>query len=242
MSFKKNISFVLIEPKKGGNVGASARALHNMGFKNLVLVNSNLHLDEEAKTFAMKGAYILQNAKSFDTLEEAIAESSLVVGLTRRRGKKRGLFYEFEEGIQKIRERASKNKVSVIFGRENSGLSNKETERCHFLITIPTGNTSSSINLSQSVLIMAYELSRYEMIKTRGEKIKSVTVKELDYLLNEVKNTLIYLNYGKRGDRDLLHSILRTMKGFFTRKGLTKAEMNMFLGIFKELRKKGGDS
>lgn len=92
MSLKKNITFVLIEPSRAGNTGAAARAIHNMGFKNLCIVNSSVHLEDEALNFAMKGINVLKNASVYKTFGEAVSNSSLIVGLTRRRGKKRGFF------------------------------------------------------------------------------------------------------------------------------------------------------
>ena len=238
MSLKKNITFVLLEPSRAGNTGAAARAIYNMGFKNLAIVNSSVHLEDEALDFAMKGINVLKKSAVYKTFEEAVSDSSLIVGLTRRRGKKRGLFINFDEGIKTIRERGALNRISLVFGRENSGLSNMETEKCNFLMTIPTGSVSSSINLSQSVLLVAYELSEHKIKSSPGKTIKSVSEKKLDFLFREIENTLLFLGYEKRGNRDLQHSIMRTMKGLFTRNGLTDAEMNMFLGLCREIRKK----
>lgn len=76
-------------------------------------------------------------------------------------------------------ERGAVDRTSLVFGRENSGLSNRETEKCNYLMTIPTGRVSSSINLSQSVLLMAYELSGHKIKSFSGETIKSVSAEKL---------------------------------------------------------------
>ena len=239
MSLEKNISFVLLEPGKAGNTGASARAIYNMGFKNLVIVNSKVYLEEEALNFAMNGTNVLKNAKTYENFDDAVSGSSLVAGLTRRKGKKRGQFFSFDEGIKTIIERGRTNKVSLVFGRESSGLSNEETEKCTFLITIPTGRISSSLNLAQAVLIAAYEISQYKTKSPSSQTIKSIPIKKLDFLFAEINDTLSYLGYERRGNKDMKHSIMRTMKKLFARTGLTNVVLNMFLGLCREIRKNG---
>jgi TrmH family RNA methyltransferase len=157
--WKDNISFILIEPKEPGNIGASARAMKNMGFKNLELVNPGDFLSNEARQMACGSIDILEKAKIYSGFKDAIEDKNLVIGTTRRLGRQRGLIIPLEDSIKRITTSAKKNKIAILFGRERNGLTNKEVEKCGFLITIPADPLLPSLNLAQSVLIVAHELS-----------------------------------------------------------------------------------
>jgi len=238
MSLSSNITFLLVEPKSAGNVGAAARAINNMGFKNLGLVNSQAHLEKEAEIFACSGEAILKKVRSFPEIREAIADAALVAGTSRRKGKKRGKFLDFEEGIKLIKKTAKKNKVVIVFGREDSGLSNEETEACSFLMTIPTGKKSSSLNLAQAVMLTAYELARENKNAHKEDTLKLSDQERIEVMFRELYNVLTLLGYSSAGNRDLRGSILRTMKDLFTRSGLTVYEVNMFLGLCRQITEK----
>ena len=110
-SWKDNISFILVEPKEPGNIGASARAMKNMGFRNLELVKPADHLAEEARQMACQGTDVLENAKVYATLGAAIKDKQFVVGTTRRSGRTRGMIVPVKESIRKIIATAGKNKI-----------------------------------------------------------------------------------------------------------------------------------
>ncbi|MDW7998021.1 MAG: RNA methyltransferase [Thermodesulfovibrio sp.] len=163
-SWKNNVHFVLVEPKESGNIGASARAIKNMGFTNLILVNP-VPLTDEAYWMAWASKDIIENAEFFEKLDDSIKDKALVVGTTRRRGSKRGAIIDVKDGVKRIYEVAQKNKVAILFGREDKGLFNEEVEKCGYLITIPTSQLQPSLNLAQAVLIVAYELMRCEELE-----------------------------------------------------------------------------
>lgn len=157
-SWKDNVSFVLVEPKESGNIGASARAIKNMGFMNLCLVNPPSLLTDEARWFACNALDVLESARSYPDVKSAILDKAIVVGTSRRTGKRRGMILPLEQGARKIFERAKSGKVAILFGREDKGLLNEEVDECGLLLTIPTSKEHRSLNLSQAVLIVAYEL------------------------------------------------------------------------------------
>lgn len=171
-SWKDNISFILIEPREPGNIGSSARALKNMGFKNIELVKPVHFFTVEARFMACDAVDVLEQAIVHSDLKDAIKDKSLVIGTTRRLGKQRGLIIPVKESIKRIIQTAKKNRVAILFGREDKGLSNKEVEKCGFLITIPTNSSSPSLNLAQSILLVAYELSQKEYTGTIPAIIK----------------------------------------------------------------------
>jgi len=233
--WKDNISFILVEPREPGNIGASARAMKNMGFTQLELVKPLRFVTDEAKRMACNAFDILAKAKTYGNLDEALQTKTLVVGTTRRLGRTRGLILPLEEGIKKVIASAKKNRVAILFGREDKGLNNSEVEECGFLITISSDPSSPSLNLAQSVLLVAYELSR----KTyKGQFPRAVTRPELEVLLQHIHNILKLLEYIPRGNRDLEARIMRNLKHLVARAGLTDWELNMLHSICGQIEKK----
>lgn len=234
-NWKDNISFVLIEPKESGNVGASARAIKNMGFRRLELVGQEGIINDESRWMACNAIDVLERVRIFENFKSAIAEKSLIVGTTRRIGKTRGLIVPLIEGAKYIRNAAVNNRVSILFGREDKGLSNEEVEECGLLITIPTDKSSPSLNLAQAVLLVAYELNRGIETEVMPNLVRH---EELEVLYNRIKETLKALEYIPRGNRNLERKIIRNLKHFIGRAGLTGWEMRMLHGICTQVEKK----
>jgi TrmH family RNA methyltransferase len=125
-----NVFFILVEPQKPGNVGAAARALPNMGFSNLELVNPVYFRTKEAKWMACQGYDCLKQAKVYAKFDEAIHDKHLIIGTTRRLGARRGVIVPLKDSVRKIISAAQKNRVAVLFGRERNGLTNREVNEC----------------------------------------------------------------------------------------------------------------
>src|SRR5262245_6493408 len=132
-----NIRIVLVEPQHAGNIGGVARAMKNMAFSRLVLVNPADHLALEARMMAMDAFDILQRAQVVSSLSQAVGEAGYVLGTTRRLGKARQAQQTSRSIAPLILELAASNPVALVFGREDSGLSNDELSQCHELISIP---------------------------------------------------------------------------------------------------------
>ncbi len=234
-NWKENVSFILIKPKEPGNIGASATAIKNMGFKNLELVNPGEFLTEEARRMACNEVEVLEKAAVYSSFKDATKDKNLIVGTTRRLGKHRGLILPLKDGIKRVITAARKNKIAILFGREDKGLTNQEVEECGFLITIHANPLSSSLNLAQSVLLVAYELSQ----KTYKPDVPAlVKQKELEELYQHIQSTLHLLEYIPRGDRDLERKILSNLKHLIGRAGLTEWELNMIRGICSQAERK----
>lgn len=122
-----------------------------------------------------------------------------------------------------------------MFGREDKGLRNKETEECGFLITIPTDFSSPSLNLAQSILLVAYELSQKVY---SGTTPVIVNHEELENFYNHINSTIEVLEYMPRGNRDLGMKIMRNLKHLIGRTGLTDWELRMLYGICSQVEKK----
>lgn len=242
--WKDNVYFVLVEPREAGNVGSSARAIKNMGFKNLCLVNPKSPMSDEARWFAHNALDVLEAMKVYDNLTDAISDKSLVVGTTRRKGKRRGTVLPVEDGSARLFDTALDKKIAILFGREDRGLFNEEVEECDLLLTIPTGKEQPSLNLAQAVMIFAYELSKADGKKKTG---KDTNKKELPYLVEHGDLTFLYsrvskilklLGYIPKGDKDIEKNILLNVKHLVMRKGLAEWELQMLHGICSQIEKK----
>ncbi len=241
-NWKENVYFVLVEPIETGNIGASARAIKNMGFKNLLLIKPKAVINNEARWLAHNALDVLDNAKIYETLEEALEDKSIVVGTSRRRGRKRGVFLSAREGAGRLFNAAlSNNKIAILFGREDKGLFNTEIEKCGFMMTISANVEQPSLNLAQAVLIIAYELSiagveNQADIPAKGTEF--VNQKELDYLYTRIQETLHNLGYFPKGNKDFQKKMMQNLRRFIGRAGISEWEMRMLHGICSRIEKK----
>ena len=159
------IVFILVRPAVPENVGAAARALKTMGFDQLRIVGSNVHREKNAHILAHASTDILDNVREFSDLESALADIDFCIGTSaKNRHDKRYTFLPAQLRAVIVEKGASVNRVAIVFGCEESGLSNSELALCDALTTIPLATTYPSLNLSQAVMLYAYELSQIEQI------------------------------------------------------------------------------
>ncbi len=249
MKWKDNIRFILVEPKEPGNAGSTARAIKNMGFRNLALVKPFGNIttkedylrfikDTEAEWFASNALDVLRNAEIYNNLEDAISDAGLVVGTTRRLGRRRGVIYELSEGVKRLRMFAEHSPVAILFGREDKGLYNEEIKECGMVITIKTSKTTPSLNISHAVLLLAYELSKTDIDKRPigFPHQRFATHEEMEILLKRIDETLDILGYGSHGQRRLKEKMLINMRHLLGRAGLTEWEINMLHGICSRIK------
>ncbi len=250
-TWKSNIFFVLVEPREPGNIGASARAIKNMGFRNLCLVKPPPEMSEEGRWFARNSHDVLDAASVYESFEEAIRDKAVVVGTTRREGRRRGVILPVEQATERIRDVAGNNKVAILFGREAQGLNNDEVDRCGYLMKIRTSAGQPSLNLSHAVLLVAYELSKCDDVmcdvRTMGNKKKAdnstliqdlKTHEEIVPLYGRISRVLELLEYVPRGDRNLMRNIMVNLQRFMGRTGITEKELNMIQGLCAQIEKK----
>jgi tRNA/rRNA methyltransferase/tRNA (cytidine32/uridine32-2'-O)-methyltransferase len=154
----KNLRIVLIETSHPGNIGAVARAMKNMGLSQLVLVNPKHFPSVEASTRASSAADILDRAKVVSSLGEALTGAKAVFGASARLRKVQWPQKSVRETAAMALPLADQGEqIALVFGRESSGLSNEEMDRCHYLSHIPTNPAYSSLNIAQAVQVFAYE-------------------------------------------------------------------------------------
>jgi tRNA/rRNA methyltransferase len=160
------IIFVLVNPAREENIGAAARAIKTMGIKKLHLVDPLAnHLGEKAKATAHASNEILENALVFNNLEDALKNIDLSIASTARKRSLVETFHMVEELPQMIMDKGDTiTNVAIVFGGEESGLSNDHLSQCHIMSTIPMASPYPSLNLAQSVMVYATYLSKLTII------------------------------------------------------------------------------
>ncbi|HWP94513.1 MAG TPA: RNA methyltransferase [Gammaproteobacteria bacterium] len=152
------VCIVLVGTTHPGNIGACARAMKNMGLGDLRLVAPARFPDPEASARAAGAEDVLARASVHATLEEAVADCTLVIGTSARRRALTWPELEPRACAERIRALPETNRAAIVFGRERTGLTNEELDRCAFLTVIPANPEYNSLNLAAAVQIIAYEL------------------------------------------------------------------------------------
>ncbi len=202
---------VLVEPEGEENIGAIARLLMNFSLEELLLVKPKCnHLSQNAKNYAIHATSILENAKIYNNINEILSTNELNIAFTRRLGqfRRRDLIsYEIGDFLKSYQDK----NVALIFGNEKYGLKNEDIEKCDVICYIPTSKEFPSLNLSQSVGIICYEL--YKNFSFSEELIKENLAKkeEILNLLDKTISFLDYLNYFKNTDKRRLKNYLRKL-------------------------------
>ena len=157
------IIFVLVRPAVPENIGAAARALKTMGFQKLRIVGSDKHLEKPARILAHASNDILEGAKTFESLASALSDIDFSIGTSAKARHERRYQLtptEVRTAIQNKQQLIQK--TAIVFGCEESGLSNEELAQCDALSSIPLAIEYPSLNLSQAVMLYAYELANLQ--------------------------------------------------------------------------------
>ena len=202
-NIRENLHFVLVEPESEGNIGATARAIKTSGFKNLILVNPKISADHpEVYWMAHRSEDILQNAKLVSTLAEAINDKRLVIATTQRKRHFKFPLYSPEEISEKIENIAPSHPVAIVFGRERTGLKNKELLQCHIHSTILTATKTPSLNLAQSVMIYAQTFFRLQNVKESRYTYDLASKYELEKFYEHLNESLQDVGFIPRDSYD----------------------------------------
>ena len=234
MSFK-NIHFVLVRPQMGENIGSVARAIKNFKISKLRIVNPRCVWPSERAVATSVGAKdILQKSKIYKSIDKSISDLDLVLASTSRIRKVNKKIIPISH-LKKIIK--YKQKIGIIFGPESSGLTNDEINCADYLVKIPTNKEFSSLNLSHSSIIFAFEIFKHFSKKkvTYNSSYKSAVAKKAE--VNKFLNFLIK-GLDKKGFLQPNHkrrSMIRNINNIFHRLNLSEQEIRILLGIFTTL-------
>lgn len=154
--------FILVEPARAENIGATARALKTMGFSQLWLVNAS-ELPDAAWWVAHQSGEVLDQARHFSSLEQALAEVDFSIATCARRRLERDRYLSPAQCRDALHHKAaSLGRAALVFGRESSGLTGAELALCDAATTLPLAVSQPSLNLAQAVMLYAWEISQSE--------------------------------------------------------------------------------
>ena len=232
-----NIKIVLVETSHSGNIGAVARAMKNMCMTNLCLVSPKLFPHADATARAAGADDILARAKIYETLQEAIADCTQVIGASARSRTISWAEITPRECAEKVIHELTNEKVAIVFGRENSGFKNEELDLCRYLLHIPCNPNYSSLNIAAAVQVICYELfiaaQNGDMArKVVGDEDEQVlaTNEQMELFYEHLAQTLIDIDF-MRIDKE--KSLMRRLRRIYGRAELRSKEVDILRGILR---------
>lgn len=235
-----HIRFVLIDTAQPGNIGAAARAIKNMGFGNLVLVAPQIFPSDRAVWRAAGATDVLDSAKVVDTLDEAISDCHLVIGTSARERRIPWPIANARDCAEKVLQEPDGNQVAILFGREHSGLTNDELQRCHLHLHIPSFEGYSSLNIAAAVQVVAYELRMARLLGDDAATIDNpwdepmATADEVEHLLGHMESVMTESGFlDPANPRQTLTRVRR----LFTRLRMDSSEVAILRGMLRAVEK-----
>ena len=229
-----NLRVVLVSPRNPLNIGAAARAMSNFGVFELRLVNPYKVAYLEARS-AVRASKILINAHEFDTVAEAVADCSLIVGTTSIGNRLlEHPLRRLETGGRMIAKKLASAPVALLFGSEKFGLSNEDMSHCHWLMRIPTRDEHGSMNLGQAVAVCLYEIIRNPTaVRAKPEAMRAASAEEMERvtaLLEEVLEHSGYVHARVEGSTKMkIRRLIRRME-------LNAHDAEVWLGMLRQIR------
>ena len=195
MCILDNIHIVLVEPAVPGNIGAAARVLRNTGISHLTLVSPGDWDTARTRWMAHGSHAILDSCQVVGSVAAAVREAQFVVGTSHREGRFREVADDYSKVLVRAAGLARRHQVAILFGREKDGLSREEIEHCHELIRIPSAVAHPSYNLSQAVLLVAYELFRAAHSAPPSPPRELASAGDLDHLSERVLQAMSAIDF-----------------------------------------------
>jgi TrmH family RNA methyltransferase len=243
-----DIRIVMVETTHPGNIGAAARAMKNMCLSQLVLVAPRDFPSAEADARASGADDILAGARVFDTLDQATAECRVVIGTSARLRSVAWPLLSPRETASLACGAAREAPVALVFGRESSGLSNEELDRCTHLVNIPTNPAFSSLNVAMAVQVLCYEVMAAVATATPDGRVDTLGPKrasnaEMEGFFSHLAQALDDIGFT---DERRSARLLRRLRRLFNRAEPDADEVNILRGILsaaqgrKSMRRSGG--
>ncbi|WP_292991480.1 tRNA (cytosine(32)/uridine(32)-2'-O)-methyltransferase TrmJ [Pantoea sp.] len=238
----QNIRIVLVETSHTGNMGSVARAMKTMGLTNLYLVNPLVKPDSQAISLAAGASDVIGEAKIVDSLDEAIAGCSLVVGTSARsRSLPWPMLDARECGVKSVEE-GQQAPVALVFGRERVGLTNEELQKCHYHVAIQANPQYSSLNLAMAVQIIAYEV-RMAWLQSQEQASPAPKYDESPYPLvddlerfyQHMEKMMLNSGFIREANPGQVMSKLRRL---YTRARPERDELNILRGMLSSFEKR----
>ena len=232
-----DVRIVLVEPSHPGNVGGAARAMKTMGLDSLYLVRPGRFPDPQADWRAARAVDVLASAKVVDSLDDAIGDCVLAVGTSTRSRRIPLPLADAETVATRLATEYSGQPVAILFGRETSGLTNEELQRCQLHLSIPASPEYPSLNLAMSVQIICYELFKARpaprVPAAASADAALASLEEVEGFLAHFETVLRHIDFLKPTAPRQAMTRLRRM---FGRIRLEQSEVGMLRGILTHIQ------
>jgi len=242
MKTLENIRFILVGTTHPGNIGAAARAMKTMGLSNLHLVEPKIYPSAEATARASGADDVLARSVVHNSLAAAISGCQQVYGMSARLRHLPVPVVNPREAVQQIQQAPDDAEIAIVFGREHSGLSNEELDRCQHLINIPANPEYSSLNLAAAVQVLAYELKMSFdptiEVGRIGEQRESIDAGDLEHLYSHFEQSLVTIGFL---DPAQPRNLMRRLRRLFNRADLDRNELQILHGILRAAETKRGE-
>ena len=231
------VRIVMVGTTEPGNIGAAARAIKNMSLSRLFLVNPNKYPSAAATARASGADDVLSNAVVCSSLEEALEGVHLVIGASARQRNIKWKQMDVLDTCKEIQKTLAKSRqqVAVIFGTENSGLTNKELDLCHILMTIPGNPDYFSLNVASAIQVFAYQyfVSNIQVDFESSEN-ELASFEELEGFYIHLEQVLDHIDYFDENRPKSL--LMRRLRRLFGRSYPEKEEVSILRGILKGIK------
>lgn len=230
----RSVCVVLVRPQGAANIGAAARAMKNMGLRDLRLVGVSARRAAAALPVAVHARDVVEGARHCDTLAAAVADCGLVVGTTLRGGLYRRGAESPARLAPLIVAQAARAPVALVFGPETHGLTRDDLRCCQRLLTIDADPEYGSLNLAQAVLLCCYELRRSAAAEAESaaEGEQPAAAGEVLRLLDALESALLRIGFLNPQNPD---PILFAIKDLLGRAVLRPYEVRVLLGLARQI-------
>lgn len=225
---------IVLEPEYAGNMGFMARAADNFDIDELVFVNPQCELGEEAKKRAAHAQKTLEQARIVDELGTVLDDLDLVVGTTGKRVDEENVHRHATSPREVFESISDDARLGILLGREGNGLSNAELDRCDVVVSVPTSADYPVMNLSHAAAVLFY--ARFQSSREGGEVAASRAQRAaLENLFKDVAGTLDW-NESRR------EKTLRAWRNVLGRSSATGVEVQLLCGLFRAVYDTLGDT
>ncbi|MDO7590520.1 MAG: RNA methyltransferase [SAR86 cluster bacterium] len=231
------VQIVLVETSHPGNIGSVARAMKNMGLSRLTLINPKKFPHDEATALAGNAGDVLEKAKIFGSIEEAVKNSKIIFATSARERTIEWPVASAKDAAQEINQLAAEGlEVSILFGREDRGLTNEELQLSNKHLIIPAHPEYPVLNIAMSTQVVCYELYQASQHEPIGpwQDFPEYSAEELTHLIEHFNETVFNL---KLIDPANPKQILTRMERMFRRLYPDQMEGNFLRGFLKAVNK-----
>jgi TrmH family RNA methyltransferase len=228
----ERVTMILVRPQSPGNIGSTARAMRNMGLHRLALVAPERFPHAEARMMACGAEGLLQQAMIYDSVQAAIASCHWLVGTSARQRRYRHVPLTPVQLAQKLPLLCQDHHVGILFGPEDAGLTTEELNLCHDWVVIPTASEATSLNLSQAVMVICYEIMSQRSAPAAADLPALASMAETEAMYEHLRQAFTLHGFPTHGAVD---RILIGLRRIFERTKLEPRDVRLVRGIARQL-------